>query len=186
MKQIRDLEITTKEGFSVKNLKRFPSMEYGENGGVEADVYYNGDLIMTVFDEGNGGCAITYTKELYNLKKGEINGKALTCLKRLDKNWDKYDWLKEKTPKDIDDDDWLGIVNIIEDYYDDYKQVKKAFKDGYKTIAVLSNDFQKAYLRYRVGDITIKEVEAYLNAHNLTKTYPDIYIINDLAKATTI
>ena len=60
MKQVKDLRITTKEGFSVKNLQRFPSMEYGEDGGLQADLYCNGDFLMTVFDAGDGGCAIAH------------------------------------------------------------------------------------------------------------------------------
>lgn len=186
MKHVKDLKVTTKEGFSVMNLERFPSMEYGDNGGVRADLYYKGDKIMTVYDAGNGGCAIAYTNELYSLKTWEIKTKALELLKRADENFNKFDFLKNKTAKDIDDDDFLAIVNLIEERYDDYKQVDKALKSGFKCVAVLSNDFSKSYLRYRVSDVTVDEVNSYLIDNNLAKKYKDITIYKDTKSVATI
>ena len=186
MKQIKDLKITTKEGFSVKNLERFPSMEYGEEGGIQADLYYKGDKIMTVFDEGNGGCANCYTTELYSTKMGEIKSAALKFLQRCDKNWDKYDFLKNKTAKDIDDDDFLGIVVIIEDKYEIYKTVNKSFKDGFKAVAVLTNDFKRAYLQYRVSDVTMDEVKLHMFEKDLIQQYPSVEIIYDIKELTNL
>lgn len=173
MKQIRDLGITTKEGFSVENLKRFPSMEWGEDGGLQADLFYKGDKIMTVFNAGDGGCAICHTTELYSTKMGEIKTAALAFLKRCDDNWDKYDFLRNKTAKDIDDDDFGSVVTVIEDHYYIVSQLIKSFRNGYKTVVVLKNDLHIDYLQYKVDDVTIDEVKSYLNKNNLDKKYTD-------------
>lgn len=178
MKQIRDLGITTKEGFSIKNLQRFPSMEWGEDGGLQADLYYKGDKIMVVYDAGNGGSAITYTTELYSMKMGEIKTAALTFLKRCDDNWDKYDFLRNKAAKDIDDDDFESIVTVIEERYGVMYQLKKSFKNGYKSVAVLKNDLHIDYLQYKVDDVTMDEVKSYLVRNNLDKKYTGVELFD--------
>ena len=167
MKQVRDLLITSKEGFSVKNLKRFPSMEYGEDGGLEADLYYKGDKVMTVYDAGDGGCASCSTTELFSMKTGEIKDAALRFLKRCDENYGVYDFLKKKKAKDVDDDDFECVVNLIEERFDDYKRVAKSFKDGFKAVAVLKNNIKTYYLSYHVIDVTEDEVNDYLTKNNL-------------------
>jgi len=65
MKDIKDLKITTAEGLSVKNYKRFPSSEWGEEGGMQADLYLKGVHVGTVYDAGDGGESNFYgsTKE---------------------------------------------------------------------------------------------------------------------------
>lgn len=178
MKQIRDLGITTKEGFSVENLKRFPSMEWGEDGGLQADLFYKGDKIMTVFNAGDGGCAICHTTELYSTKMGEIKTAALAFLKRCDDNWDKYDFLRDKAAKDIDDDDFESTVTVIEERYDLLSQLKKSFRNGYKYVAVLKNDLRIDYLQYKVDDVTMDEVKSYLVKNNLDKKYTNIKLFN--------
>ena len=167
MKNIRDLGITTKEGFSVKNLKRFPSMEWGEEGGLTADLYYKGAKILSLYQEGNGGSAMA----TYNEMSLDIKRAALDFLKRCDKAYDTYEFLIRKTAKDINDDDFEAVINCIEERYDIIKNVKKAFKKDYKSVAVLGDDLRFDYLQYRVSDITLDEVKTYLKKNKLDKKY---------------
>lgn len=177
MKNIKDCLITSKEGFSVENLQRFPSMEWGDEGGLQADLLYKGDKIMTVFNEGNGGCAVCHTTELYSTKMGEIKSAALDFLKRKDKNWDKYDFLRDKTYQDIDDDDFEGVVLLIEERFDDIKAVSKFFNEGFKSVGIAKNDLKTIYLRYRVEDISNEEVRDYLDKNLAKDNYTDVEIV---------
>ena len=87
MKNIKNLGIKTLEGFEVGNLQRFPSMEWGDEGGLQADVYYKGIKILQVFQEGNGGCAITYTNANYDANQAEIDLQCLRFLQRVDEDY---------------------------------------------------------------------------------------------------
>lgn len=180
MKQVKNLRIKTKEGFEIRNLKRFPSMEWGEEGGLEAEVYLDGENLGTLYQAGNGGCAsFTYpNSEAYK----KIAEKGIVFLQRVDKAYgpnSPYDWLKKKTAKSFDDDDIEAIVTTIEERYDDVTVVKKLFKKGYKAVALLKNDHSTHYLQYRVVDITLPEVTAWLKKNKMLKEYPTIEIIRD-------
>ena len=149
MKEIKRLGIHTKEGFEVRDLKRFPSMEWGDEGGLQADLYYNGLKILQVYQEGNGGCAITYLTEEGSIRLGEIRAKGLEFLKRVDKSYGpntKYAWLKEKTVKNFDDDDWEAVVTNMEEYADDLNHAAQLFIKGAKSVVVCKNDWQTRYL----------------------------------------
>ena len=172
MKHVRDLKIKTKEGFSIKNLKRFPSMEWGDEGGLQADVYYKDNFVGTLFQKGEGDCAnmdfTTYGRNNIDMLKTA----ALSFVKRCDRNWNKYDWLRNKEPKDFDDDDWEALVDTIEERYDDVKAISKSFKAGYKSVVVISNDFNKQYLQYKCDGMTLGEVLGYMKSSGLDIKYP--------------
>lgn len=181
MKNIKDLKIKTKEGFELKNLQRFYSAEWGEDGGMKAHLFYQGADVMEILQEGNGGCACCYTNDIFKEHADEIKFMALKFLQRVDDAYgekSKYDWLKNKTWNKIDDDDFEAVANNIEERYDDIQLAKKAFKKGYKAIALLKNDWQTATLNFQVEDITMSEVVDWLIKHpDIKKKYPDVEII---------
>lgn len=47
--------VTTKEGISIRKVKHFPSMEYGDQGGTSCEILLNGRKIADYVDYGNGG-----------------------------------------------------------------------------------------------------------------------------------
>ena len=180
MKSIKDLKIKTKEGFEVKNLERFPSMEFGPEGGLKADLYYQGNHILNLYQAGNGGCAFAHPTSYYKEHKLEINAQGLSFLKRVDEYYgpnSPYDFLKNKTAADMSDDDWEGIINHIEEYYDDIVSAAKSFKEGYKAVVSMKSDYQTSYLAYHVSDITLEEVRVYMKKEGLDKKYKDIKIL---------
>lgn len=189
MQNIKKLGIVTKEGFDVRDLKRFPSMEWGDEGGLQADVYYKGEKVLTVYQEGNGGCAITYPTSYYNKNKEEIDTQCYAFLRRVDDAYgpnSKYSKLfADKSAKNIDDDDWESLVNNIEQRYDENKDAVKLFKKGYKAIAVLYGDHAIDYLQYRVSDITEKEVAAWVIKNNCQDKYDKIRIITPTTDMVT-
>ena len=172
MKRVSDLKITTKEGFHIKNLQRFPSMEYGEDGGLKADIYYNRNLIGTLFNAGDGGCARMDFTEYGRKNLGTLKVAALSFVKRCDRDWDKYDFLKDKNASAFDDDDWEALVITIEQRYDDVKTIKQSFRKGYKSVCIISNDVERQYIAYKVDGVTLDEVLNYIKRRGLDKTYP--------------
>lgn len=190
MKNIKNLGITTKEGFEVKNLQRFPSMEWGDEGGMQADVYFEGNHIMQVFQEGNGGCAITYPTEYFKSHRFALERECLNFLKRVDKSYgpnSPYEWLKNKKvavsdnskpfETTINDDDWEALVNNIEEYYDDVKSAANSFRAGFKAVVCLKNDLETGFLQYRVADVTEQEVRDFLKKKGLDKKYTEVKIL---------
>lgn len=148
MRNIKDLKIKSKEGLEVRNLKTFPSMEWGDDGGCEADIYYNGKFAVRVFQEGNGGCALDTERDDAILTAAKPS--ILAMIKRLDKTYEQYDWLKNKTVDTLDADDYEAIVNLFLEQYDFIKDAKKCFKNGFGTfVAVckgaLINTFHSTY-----------------------------------------
>ena len=129
MKDIKNLGIKTQEGFEVRNLNRFPSLEWGEEGGLEADLYLNGVWAGTIFQAGEGGCA-SFTYANLGVEEKELAEKGLAFLKRCDESYgpnSKYEWLRDKTVAKFDDDDIEAIVNTIEEYYDDVKTMEMSY-----------------------------------------------------------
>lgn len=192
MKNIKNLGITTKEGFEVKNLQRFPSMEWGDEGGMQADVYFKGNHVMQVFQEGNGGCAITYPTEYFKTHRFAVERECLKFLKRIDNDYgpdSPYEWLKNKKvavcdiskPREdlINDDDWEALVNNIEEYYDDVKSASNSFKAGFLAVACLKNNFETAFLQFRVADVTDDEVRVFLKKKGLETKYPEFRILSN-------
>jgi len=137
MKHIKDLGFKSKEGIEVKDLQRFPSMEWGEEGGLQAEIYFNGVHVMRVYQEGNGGCACTYNVNEQIMP--EFRKAALEFLKRTDDAYTsgEFSWLVGKTPEKLDDDDFEAVVLSMENHYDTLKEAKKAFNKGAKTFVYI-------------------------------------------------
>lgn len=118
MKNIRDLKIKTKEGFEIKNYMRFPSREWGDEGGCKADVYYKGAYVGTMYNKGDGGMAdFDFDNSISKDKKTEIKTELLKFLKRIDDAYSEYSWLKNKTPETINGDDFDALVMNFEKCY---------------------------------------------------------------------
>lgn len=188
MKDIKRLGITTIEGLEVRNLQRFPSMEWGDEGGLQAEVYLNNKLMGTLYQAGDGGCAnFTYnSSEDYT----ELAKAALTFLKRVDKNYgpnSEYDWLKnKKTCRDIGDDDIEAVVTNIEEYYDDVKEAAKSFRAGYKTVVALKSVWQTDYLQYGSSNVTDEDVSRWLQDNDKKGKYTHYRILKPVLELTTL
>lgn len=115
MTHIKTLKLKTQEGFSLKDVKTFPSYEWGEDGGIEAIILYNGVPVGRLFNDGNGGMA-DFTK-LGTIDMVLLKKQTLICLKRLEPMYTKYVFLRNKTWKDIDADDYDALVACIVDNY---------------------------------------------------------------------
>lgn len=75
-------EIMTKEGFSIKKVKHFPSTEYGENGGTSCALLLHGKKIADFLDVGDGGDArVTWADPS---KQKEYEGLAASASARLE------------------------------------------------------------------------------------------------------
>lgn len=179
MKSIKNLGIKTKEGFEVRNLKRFPSMEYGEEGGLEADLYLDGKWAGTIYNAGDGGPA-SFTYANVAFEPEEIAAKGLTFLKRVDPDYGpagRFAWLRTKTVAKFNDDDLEAVVTTIEERSEVIKQAKKSFKKGYKAVAALKSDWQISYLQYRVEDVTREEVQKWLKDSGNDSKYHEFEIL---------
>lgn len=187
MRQIKDLGIKSKEGLKVKNLKRFPSMEYGPMGGLQAELWLgNHTYLGTLYQEGNGGCAnFTWNANLLEKTKKGIKGLIHSFLLRNDKNYgpnSKYSWLKNKTAENVDDDDIEMLVICFEEAYDARKFAEKQFKKGYKTVARLNRGYCFNWLSYRCDNVTIEEINKYILDNSINCESIDLFTHNqDLA-----
>ena len=188
MKNIKDLKIKTLEGFSVKKLQRFPSMEWGEEGGLQADLFYNGKQVLQLYQAGDGGMANTYWTEYGKEVEQEVKEKALKFLQRVDKSYQMgsdYYQFAAKTPSEIDDDDFETLIILIEEQYEKAKFVKSSFKKGYKSVAILSNDFQTSYLQYYQENVPEIRVEEWLVKNN-HKEYTEIEMVYSQEQLATM
>lgn len=199
MKDIKRLGITTQEGFEVQNLQRFPSMEFGEEGGMQADVYFKGNHIMRVYQEGNGGCAVTYRTDYYREHRFTIERACLEFLQRVDENYgpdSSYEWLKNKKvavsstskPREdlINDDDWEALVYNIEEYYDDTEMAKKAFRRGAGTVIALYGALRTRYLQTSTIDFAQKDIDSWLNKNDKNGEYSHYRILKSTADLSTL
>ena len=125
MKQIKNFQTITKEGFSVANLQRFPSKEWGDEGGFQADVLFKSQKIAQVFQQGDGGCADVYfEKDLTKEFLAEVKDNLISFLKRYDYCYQEsspYEWLKKKTAQDVGNDEFETLVVNIEAAEDNFK-----------------------------------------------------------------
>lgn len=182
MKHIKNLGITTQEGFSVKNLQRFPSMEWGDEGGLQAELYYNGKEIMTVYQEGNGGGALTYLTDYGRDNEKELKKLGLIFLKRVDVDYgenSEYDWLKNKTAENFYDDDWEQVVLHIENRYDLVKHYKSLLKKGYNSGAeIVYKDGKSTFLSTGYAYLSKNQVIEHLKKENEYNGVEFIDILN--------
>ena len=188
MKQIKDLKITTKEGLSVRNLQRFPSLEFGSEGGLQAELWLDGNTYVgKLFQEGNGGMAnFTWNANLITETREKIKQYVFDFLLRNDEDFgpnSKYEFMRDKTPTKIDDDDIEMLITILEEEYDARRIVAKSLRNGYKSVARVNQGYQFRYVQYYVNDITKEEVSDFLKKNKITYETIDIYTSNDLALA---
>ena len=142
------MKVKTVEGFEIKNVTHFPSMEYGENGGTRADVIYKGAYVGTVTDYGNGGMAIIdYDRSLTKRQRLDVDTACLNLAKRTEEAYSQYDFLKKKTAKDVDGDDYICLVTYIDYKQDVYDHVSKVIKQhNCPSVLVAESVLKIAYL----------------------------------------
>ena len=115
MKDIKDLKITTAEGLSVKNYKRFPSSEWGEEGGMQADLYLKGVHVGTVYDAGDGGESNFYgSAKEYDVEA--LKTASFNFLSRKDKDWNKYKFMPKQASA-MRPEYYALVVDLIACYY---------------------------------------------------------------------
>lgn len=172
MKSIKNLNITTLEGLSVRNLQRFPSMEWGPEGGMQAELWYNNKCVMTVYQAGNGGCASSsWVVEGEKLRKAVAQA-CLTFLKRVDEGYkpdSQYEWLQDKTADKLDDDDYEAVINNIEEYYDDVTAARKLFEKGCLTVFAVKMPYHTRYLGSKRLIYSLTEAQRLIN-----NQYPEL------------
>lgn len=181
MKNIKDLGVITEEGIEIKELKRFPSMEWGEEGGLQAAIFLDGEFMGTLFQAGEGGCANFSCPSAVAYQKIAEAGCAF--LKRTNKDYGpetKYSWLKNKTVANMNDDDFEAVVTTIEEEADKRAQATKGLAKGYKAVVAIEQEFQFSYLYYQCSDITDQEVEDFLHRKKITYNSFKIYTVNTL------
>lgn len=180
MKQIKETNVLTKEGFSFKNLSRFPSYEWGDDGGLDVDLYYKGERFAHVYNDGNGGCPmVNYYGDNINLIKCD----ALAFLKRYDYSYSplsQYEWLKNKSPYDINDDDIENLACCLEVAHEDleivedlHKKTKRntfmAICDDYERIVVaLPKEWDSVYQHYDNDIMRDRIAKALVKQNNTT------------------
>lgn len=140
MQNIKKLKAKTKENLEVRNYQTFPSMEWGENGGLRADIYFNNKFLARVFQEGNGGCAIAYMQTKNETEWGEFKKACYDFLLRNDK-----DFRQDKTAETIDDDDLERVVNLIYERHCHIKEGEKALKNHFGKVAVCDRGYRYMY-----------------------------------------
>lgn len=148
MQNIKNLKAKTLDGLTVKNYQTFPSMEWGENGGMQADLYYKGKFLARVLQEGNGGCAISYMQTKSETEWADFKKAIFDFLLRNDKDFgpnSQYKWMRDKTPEKIDDDDMEIAINLIKLRHDHIKEAEKALKKDYGKIAIVEKGYETTY-----------------------------------------
>mgnify|MGYP003290648368 CR=1 FL=1 len=184
MQNIKKLKTKTIEGIEVKNYQTFPSMEWGENGGLRADIYYKGKYVVQVYNEGNGGMAI----ETYQIKDQELindfKKSVHSFLLRNDKNYgpnSEFKWLRDKTAESIDGDDLEEFVNLVYLHHEKIAEINKGLKKGYAKLAVCDLGYEIKYYHcsYIMDERTFKEKVQDKKCTNNFK----LYTLEDLEKA---
>jgi len=148
MQNIKKLKSKSIEGLEVKNYQTFPSMEWGEDGGLRADLYYKGKFLARVLQEGNGGSAIAYMQTKNEIEWAEFKQACFDFLMRNDNNFgpnSQYDFMRDKTAEKIDDDDLEMVINLLKERHDHIKESEKALKKNYGKIAVVDKGYQIQY-----------------------------------------
>jgi len=163
MQNIKRLKSKSQEGLEVRNYQTFPSMEWGENGGLQADLYFNNKFLARVYNEGNGGCAIAYMQTKNETEWNEFKQACFDFLLRNDKDFgpnSQYEWMRKKTPERIDDDDLELVVNLLYKRHLHIKEAEKALKNNYGKIVVCNKGYQFKYYMcsFLMTDDKFKEV----------------------------
>ena len=110
MKHSKIVRVRTLEGLSIKDYKTFPSHEWGDDGGMQADIYLKGTLVGTIFDAGEGGMADFYPTSTADIKS--FKEACFKFLKRKDKDYFKYEFMPKQASA-MNEDDYVCVVDLI-------------------------------------------------------------------------
>lgn len=167
MKSIKKLKSLATGNITVTNYKTFPSMEWGENGGMEADICVNKIPVVHIFQEGNGGCAFdtVLNKELLSSLKENV----LKVLKKHDDGYSKYDFLKDKTAEKVDADDFESFINLMAQRHDDIKLLESRNKKlMHDTFAFVEKGAMRQTWTFNSQRLSIENAKKQINQPNLT------------------
>ena len=167
MKSIKTLKSLATGNITVTNYKTFPSMEWGENGGMEADICVNKIPVVHIFQEGNGGCAFdtVLNKELLSSLKENV----LKVLKKHDDGYEKYDFLRDKTAEKVDADDFESFINLMAQRHDDIKLLESRNKKlMHDTFAFVENGAMRKTWTFNSQRLSIENAKKQINQPNLT------------------
>lgn len=148
MQNIKKLKSKSIEGLEVRNYQTFPSMEWGEDGGLQADLYYNGKFLARIYNEGNGGCAIAYMQTKSHDEWSDFKKACFDFLIRNDKDFgpqSKYEFMRNKTPNNLNDDDFETVVNLLKERHDHIKEGERALKRNWGKIAIIDEGYKFHY-----------------------------------------
>lgn len=167
MKSIKKLKSLATGNITVTNYKTFPSMEWGENGGMEADICVNKTPVVHIFQEGNGGCAFdtVLNKELLSSLKENV----LKVLKKHDDGYSKYDFLKDKTAEKVDADDFESFINLMAQRHDDIKLLESRNKKlMHDMFAFVEKGAMRQTWTFNSQRLSIENAKKQINQPNLT------------------
>lgn len=151
-----------KEQITIKNIKHFPSMEWGEDGGTFADIYYKGKKVLNYVNYGDGGEEHLYWEDT-NFNKEILTNAVRNCLKRLNL----YDAIIIKSGDKIIECDMFGfLIMHFEELKEMEKYYKKALKQNYNIPIILYALFTE-----RLGIKQILKNPYELNANKLIEEY---------------
>lgn len=181
MQNIKKLKSKSIEGLEVRNYQTFPSMEWGEDGGLQADLYYNGKFLARIYNEGNGGCAIAYMQTKNDIECSDFKKACFDFLIRNDKNFgpqSQYEFMRDKTPNNLDDDDFETVINLLKERHDHIKEGERALKRNWGKIAIIDEGYKFHYYMCSAGmtkEQFLKNVQ--------TKCPFELYTLSDLQQA---
>ena len=138
----------TEEKLSVKNLKHFPSMEWGENGGTSCEIYFGNVLAVKYFDKGEGG------EPYYTFENSFSYAMITDEMKEFLKRYGIYQKDVEKYGEKITD---MCILESFISWWENFEQFRKDINkiikkqdknDTTKVVQVVVVDEFKVYQKY--------------------------------------
>jgi len=166
MKSIKKLKAVTSGVITVQNYKTFPSMEWGEDGGLDADICLNGKPVVHIYQEGNGGCACE--EVLDATLHQQVKEEAFKVLKKYDDGYQKYDFLKDKTAEKIDADDFESFINVMAQRHDDIKLLESRNKKlMHDTFAFVEDGAMRQTWTFDSKRLPIENAKKQINKPNL-------------------
>lgn len=166
MKNIKKLKSVAVGNITIQNYKTFPSMEWGEDGGLDADICVNKTPVVHIYQEGNGGCALdtVLNEELLPSLKENV----LKVLKKHDDGYQKYGWLKNKTAEKVDADDFESFVNVMAQRHDDIKLLESRNKKlMHDTFAFVEDGAMRQTWTFDSKRLPIENAKKQINKPNL-------------------
>lgn len=162
-----------KEQITIKNIKHFPSMEWGEDGGTSADIYYKGKKILNYVNYGDGGEEHLYWENIDFDKEIFINA-VRNCLKRLNL----YNSIIIKSGDKIIECDMFGFLIM---HFEELKELERYYK---KELKRSTNEPMILYALF-TEHFTVKQALKYIynwDAERLAEEYEKVLFFRNAEK----